>query len=59
MTRAPRDITPPAAQDLAQLEDVVENLRQQRPTFSSSDVVAAIDFYWKNDAFIDLSDGLT
>jgi hypothetical protein len=39
----------------AQLADVIDNLRQQRPTHSLNDVVTALDFYWKNDAFIDVA----
>ena len=39
----------------AQLEDVIDNLRLQRPTHSPNEVLAAIDFYWKHDAFIVLS----
>ena len=38
----------------AQLEDVVSNLRQQRSSPSLDDIVAAIDFYWKHDAFIEV-----
>ena len=38
---------------LSQLEDIVSNLREQRPSFSERDLMAAINFYWSNDAFID------
>jgi hypothetical protein len=38
-----------------QLQDIVENLSQQRRGFTSQQLTAAIDFYWKHDAFIDLS----
>jgi hypothetical protein len=36
-----------------QLEDIIENLRQQRPAYSPTDMVAAIDFYCRNDAFME------
>jgi len=39
---------------LSQLEGIVSNLRQQRPSFSERDLMAAINFYWSNDAFIDV-----
>ena len=39
---------------LSQLEDIVSNLREQRPSFSERDLMAAINFYWSNDAFIDV-----
>src|SRR5262245_56789567 len=39
---------------LSQLQDIVGNLRQQRPSFSERDLMAAIIFYWSNDAFIDV-----
>jgi hypothetical protein len=42
---------------LSQLQDIVSNLRQQRPSFSERDLMAAINFYWSNDAFIDLRGG--
>jgi hypothetical protein len=42
---------------LSQLEDIVSNLRQQRPSFSERDLMAAINFYWSNDAFIDVRGG--
>ena len=38
---------------LSQLEDIVSNLREQCPSFSERDLMAAINFYWSNDAFID------
>jgi hypothetical protein len=37
-----------------QLEDIVENLREQRPDFSEDDLERAIQFYYEWDAFIDL-----
>lgn len=37
------------------LEDIVSNLRQQNEDFVESQLEAAIQFYWKNDAFIVLS----
>jgi hypothetical protein len=42
---------------LSQLQDIVSNLRQQRPSFSERDLMAAINFYWSNDAFIDVRGG--
>jgi hypothetical protein len=42
---------------LSQLDDIVSNLRQQRPSFSERDLMAAINFYWGNDAFIDVRGG--
>ena len=38
---------------LSQLADIVSNLRQQRPSFTELDLMAAVNFYWRNDAFID------
>jgi hypothetical protein len=38
-----------------QLRDIIENLRQQRSDFTPQQLAAAIDFYWRHDAFIDLS----
>ncbi len=38
-----------------QLEEIIENLRQQRSDYSLQQLASAIDFYWRNDAFIDLS----
>lgn len=38
-----------------QLEDIRANLEAQRPGFPAELLVSAIDFYWKHDAFIDLS----
>ena len=38
-----------------QLRDIIENLRLQRPDFTPQQLAAAIDFYWRHDAFIDLS----
>src|SRR5690242_13817609 len=38
-----------------QLEDIIENLRQQTPEFTLDQLAAAIDHYWRHDAFIDLS----
>lgn len=38
-----------------QLRDIIENLRRQRSEFTSHELVAAINFYWRCDAFIDLS----
>jgi len=39
----------------AQLEDIVGNLRQQRPGFTRQQLADAVNYYWKHDAFIDLS----
>jgi hypothetical protein len=36
-----------------QLEDILNNLQQQRPNFSEKELEQAINFYWQNDAFID------
>jgi hypothetical protein len=38
-----------------QLEDIIENLRQQSVDFTQQQLATAIDFYWRHDAFIDLS----
>jgi hypothetical protein len=38
-----------------QLRDIIENLRQQRSAFTSQQLAMAIEFYWRHDAFIDLS----
>jgi hypothetical protein len=37
-----------------QLEDIAENLRQQVPAYSPDQLVQAVDYYWRNDAFIDI-----
>lgn len=37
-----------------QLRDIIGNLRLQRSDFTPQQSAAAIDFYWKNDAFIEL-----
>lgn len=39
---------------LTQLEDIINNLREQRPSFSEHDLMAAINFYWRHDAFINV-----
>jgi len=39
---------------ISQLREIVSNLREQRPSFSDRDLTAAINFYWGNDAFIDV-----
>ena len=41
-----------------QLEDIRDNLRLQRSDFSFEQLIAAIDFYWRHDAFIDLSSNI-
>ena len=38
-----------------QLEGIRANLGLQRPDFSVEQFVAAIDHYWRHDAFVDLS----
>jgi hypothetical protein len=38
-----------------QLRDIIENLRQQRTDFTRPQLATAVDFYWRRDAFIDLS----
>jgi hypothetical protein len=37
-----------------QLTDIVDNLRQQHAEYTEKELASAIDFYWKNDAFIHL-----
>src|SRR5262245_14489624 len=39
---------------LSQLEDIISNLKQQRPSFSEHDLMAAINHYWRHDAFINV-----
>lgn len=39
---------------VSQLEDIAQNLRLQVPQFSDQDLVQAIDYYWRHDAFINL-----
>ena len=39
----------------SQLDDIVGNLRQQRPHFSEQDLIQAINYYWRNDAFFNLA----
>ena len=38
----------------AQLEDIVENLRLQKAEYTDEELPTAVNFYWKNDAFIAL-----
>ena len=38
-----------------QLEDIVDNLRQQDPAFSEHNLLTAINYYWHHDAFVVLS----
>jgi hypothetical protein len=38
-----------------QLEEVQANLNIQHPEFSLGNLADAVDFYWKHDAFVDLS----
>ena len=35
------------------LEDVIENFCLQKGTFSEAELIAAVNHYWKNDAFIE------
>lgn len=37
-----------------QLEDIVQNLKAQKNNYGQQDLYAAINYYWKNDAFIEL-----
>ena len=37
-----------------QLEDILQNLQAQKNNYDQQDLYAAINYYWKNDAFIDL-----
>lgn len=39
-----------------QIEDIADNLRQQNPSYSRKDLLLALNFYWKNDAFIEVED---
>ena len=39
---------------LTQLESVLANLREQHPAYSESDLLFAIDYYWRHDAFIEV-----
>ncbi len=41
-----------------QLEDIVDNLQLQSPTYADSDLLSAINFYIEHDAFIDLENPL-
>jgi len=38
-----------------QIADIVESLRQQKPTYSLAELFLAINFYWQSDAFIDIT----
>ncbi|NJM75261.1 MAG: hypothetical protein HC852_05085 [Acaryochloridaceae cyanobacterium RU_4_10] len=38
----------------ARLENIVENLQKQKFDYTDSDLTLALNFYWKNNAFIDL-----
>ena len=38
-----------------QLEDIRANLMLQRSDFTPDQFITAIDYYWRHDAFIDLS----
>lgn len=37
-----------------QLADIVDNLAEQRSDYGSEHLEAAVDFYWKHDAFLTL-----
>jgi hypothetical protein len=37
-----------------QIEDIAVNLRQQKPIYSLAELFHALNFYWSNDAFIDI-----
>tara|TARA_R110001599_G_scaffold346101_1_gene571027 strand:- start:231 stop:560 length:330 start_codon:yes stop_codon:yes gene_type:complete len=37
-----------------QLEDIEQNLKAQKKDYDQRDLYAAINYYWKNDAFISL-----
>jgi|AZIH01.1.fsa_nt_gi hypothetical protein len=37
-----------------QLEDIEQNLMAQKKEYDQRDLYAAINYYWKNDAFINL-----
>ena len=34
------------------LVEVIENLRQQKSTFTELELIEAVNYFWKNDAFI-------
>ena len=38
-----------------QLQEIFDNLKEQQAASSQEELAAAINFYWKHDAFIDLS----
>ena len=38
-----------------QLEGIIKNLRQQSADFTPQQLATAIDFYWRHDAFINMS----
>jgi hypothetical protein len=38
----------------AQLEEIAGNLQLQKLNYTDAEILAAIRFYWENDAFIDL-----
>ena len=40
-----------------QLSEIADNLEDQKPDFNDSDLEKAILFYWRRDAFIDLTAG--
>jgi hypothetical protein len=40
-----------------QVRDIIQNLRLQRPEFTQQQLSAALDHYWRHDAFIDLTSG--
>jgi len=39
----------------SQLEDIIINLKLQRADYTPQQLAAAIDYYWRHDAFIDVS----
>jgi hypothetical protein len=39
-----------------QIEDIADNLLQQKPSCSREDLFLALNFYWENDAFIEVED---
>lgn len=36
------------------LKDIIDNLCQQKPDFTTEDAINAMKFYYHNDAFVDL-----
>lgn len=37
-----------------QLEDIEDNLKEQKPSYNQTELLQAANYYWENDAFIEI-----